>query len=179
MYKKIDSVFSAGITIFLMVVIATIGALWFYQKQESFGQEDHLHLQPSGSHSVLSQPEGYSSFNSFDSGIYNGFPYARLQPYVRPNVDRSVAAQRVGSYNTQLFSPTIAKKCAGGPYMYTSNPYLQVICQGISNDELAQVACGKAFHGRPVHFDYTSISDDAWDNNALCNTPLSSSLCVL
>ncbi|MGL5962305.1 MAG: hypothetical protein ACRCZ0_10190 [Cetobacterium sp.] len=71
--------------------------------------------------------------------------------------------------------------------MYTSNPYLQAICQGsgyptgsagIPNDELAQVACGKAFHGRPVHFDYTSLSDGAWDN-ALCNTPSSSSLCVL
>jgi hypothetical protein len=95
-------------------------------------------------------------------GINNGFPYARLG----------------GGYNTQLFSPCISKRCAGGPYMYTSNPYLQAVCQGVSNEELAQVACGKAFHGRPVHFDYTSLSDGAWDN-ALCNTPASSSLCVL
>lgn len=95
-------------------------------------------------------------------GVNNGFPYAQLG----------------GGYNTQLFSPCISKRCAGGPYMYTSNPYLQAVCQGVSNEELAQVACGKAFHGRPVHFDYTSLSDGAWDN-ALCNTPLKSSLCVL
>lgn len=99
---------------------------------------------------------------SYLGSIYSGFPYARLG----------------GGYNTQLFSPTISKRCAGGPYMYTSNPYLQAICQGMPNEELAQVACGKAFHGRPVHFDYTSLSDGAWDN-ALCNTPLSTSLCVL
>lgn len=104
----------------------------------------------------ISQTELYSG------SIYSGFPYARLG----------------GGYNTQLFSPSFSKRCAGGPYMYTSNPYLQAMCQGVSNEELAQVACGKAFHGRPVHFDYTSLSDAAWDN-ALCNTPLSSSLCVL
>jgi hypothetical protein len=136
-----------GITMFLMIIIVTLGGLWLYQRKESYVDSDH--------------------------GIYSGFPYARLG----------------GGYNTQLFSPTISKRCAGGPYMYTSNPYLQAVCQGsdfnsgrasrgIPNDELAQVACGKAFHGRPVHFDYTSLSDGAWDN-ALCNTPLSSSLCVL
>jgi hypothetical protein len=127
-----------GITMFLMIIIVTLGGLWFYQN--------------------FSTSESYLN----DRGIYSGFPYARLG----------------GGYNTQLFSPTISKRCAGGPYMYTSNPYLQAICQGIPNDELAQVACGKAFHGRPVHFDYTSLSDGAWDN-ALCNTPSSSSLCVL
>ena len=95
-------------------------------------------------------------------GINNGFPYAKLG----------------GGYNSQLFSPCVSKRCAGGPYMYTSNPYLQAVCQGVSNEELAQVACGKAFHGRPVHFDYSSLSDGAWDN-ALCNTPSTSSLCVL
>lgn len=130
-----------GITMFLMIIIATLGGLWFYQ--------------------TFSTSESYLGYNN-DRGIYSGFPYARLG----------------GGYNTQLFSPTISKRCAGGPYMYTSNPYLQAICQGIPNDELAQVACGKAFHGRPVHFDYTSLSDGAWDN-ALCNTPSSSSLCVL
>lgn len=104
----------------------------------------------------------YMTKESYLGGIYNGFPYAQLG----------------GGYNTQLFSPCVSKRCAGGPYMYTSNPYLQAICQGVSNEELAQVACGKAFHGRPVHFDYSSLSDGAWDN-ALCNTPSTSSLCVL
>ena len=54
----------------------------------------------------------------------SGFPYAQLG----------------GSYNTQLFSPCVSKRCAGGPYMYTSNPYLQSLCQGVSNEELSQVS---------------------------------------
>jgi hypothetical protein len=114
---------------------------------------------------------------------FEGFPYAQLG----------------GSYNTQLFSPCVSKRCAGGPYMYTSNPYLQSLCQGVSNEELAQVACGKGFHGRPVHFDYSGLSESvspvtalsknmnkcakklqygAW-GNALCDTPSTTSLCVL
>jgi len=91
-------------------------------------------------------------------------------------------AQLGGGYNTQLFSPCVAKRCAGGPYMYTSNPYLQAVCQGVTNSELASVSCGRAFQGRPVRFDYSSLSNGAWDN-ALCNTSAgcgcSTSQCVL
>jgi hypothetical protein len=83
-----------------------------------------------------------------------------------------------GGYNTQLFSPCISKRCAGGPYMFTSDPYMQALCQGVTNSDLAQKACGKAFHGKPVHFDFTSLSNGAWDN-ALCNTSSPSSLCTL
>lgn len=83
-----------------------------------------------------------------------------------------------GGYNTQLFSPCISRRCAGGPYMFTSDPYMQAVCQGVTNSDLAQKACGKAFHGQPVHFDYTSLSNGAWDN-ALCNTTTPSALCVL
>ncbi len=109
--------------------------------------------------------------------VQNGFPYAKLG----------------GGYNTQLFSPCVSKRCVGGPYMYSSNPYLQSACQGVSNSELAQVACGKGFSGRPVKFDYSSLAspggtlspsnlaslaNGAW-GNALCNSPDSTSLCVL
>jgi hypothetical protein len=113
-------------------------------------------------------------YQTLVEGYSNGFPYAQLG----------------GSYNTQLFSPCVSKRCAGGPYMYTSNPYLQSLCQGVSNEELAQVACGKGFHGKPVHFDYSGLSESAspqcaknlqygaW-GNSLCNTPSTTSLCVL
>lgn len=142
-----------GIWIFIIVVVTLAFGVWVYQSMEAFS---------------------------------NGFPYAQLG----------------GTYNTQLFSPCVSKRCAGGPYMYTSNPYLQSLCQGVTNEELAQVACGKGFHGRPVHFDYSSLSESipvsapiptmsrnlekcgknlqygAW-GNALCDTPSTSSLCVL
>ena len=82
-------------------------------------------------------------------------------------------------YNSPLFSPMVAKRCSGGPYMYTSNPYLKAVCEGVSNSELAQVSCGKAFHGRPVHFQYSQLSDGAW-SNALCNcSSKPTSLCTL
>jgi hypothetical protein len=84
-----------------------------------------------------------------------------------------------GGYNTQLFSPCVSKRCAGGPYMFTSDPYMQALCQGVTNADLAQKACGKAFTGgQPVRFDYSSLSNGAWDN-ALCNSSSPSSLCVL
>lgn len=83
-----------------------------------------------------------------------------------------------GGYNTQLFSPCKTKRCAGGPYMFTSDPYMQALCQGVTNADLAQNACGKAFHGRPVHFDFTSLSNAAWDN-ALCSASSPSSICTL
>lgn len=94
------------------------------------------------------------------------------------NSDFAYARLGDGYSTSQLFSPGVSKRCAGGPYMYTSNPYLQAACQGVSNEEMAQVACGKGFNGRPVHFDYSSLSDGAWDN-ALCNSKSPSSLCVL
>lgn len=79
---------------------------------------------------------------------------------------------------TPLFSPCLAKRCAGGPYMYTNNPYLQALCQGTTNAKLAQCACGKGFKGKPIKFDYSNLSNGAW-TNALCNTPDATSLCVL
>lgn len=79
-------------------------------------------------------------------------------------------------YTNPLFSPCIAKRCSGGPYMMTGNPHLQEICQNIPNYKLAQIACGKAFNGKPVHFDYTPLSDWKWENER-CNAPIASSLC--
>lgn len=103
------------------------------------------------------QSEGYSG--------YPGFP--------------SHYSQLGCGYNSPLFSPLVAKRCSGGPYMYSSNPYLKAICEGVSNSELAQVSCGKAFHGRPAHFDYSALSNGAW-SNALCNCNNSTSaLCTL
>jgi hypothetical protein len=83
-------------------------------------------------------------------------------------------------YMAPLFAPCLAKRCAGGPYMFSSNPKLAQACQNISNFDMAQVACGKGFIGRPVHFEYTPLSDDKW-TNAQCRDGSSAngSLCVL
>ncbi len=77
--------------------------------------------------------------------------------------------------------------------MYTSNPYLQALCEGVSNEELAQANCSTGLQGKPAQkFNYSAIgacgdvnqygADDnqygAW-SNALCDTPSTTSLCVL
>lgn len=81
-------------------------------------------------------------------------------------------------YGNPLFSPCLNKRCAGGPYMYTNNPYLQAACNSLSGKDLAQTACGKGFYGKPVHFEYSSLSNGAW-SNALCNTSSPGALCAL
>lgn len=129
---------------------------------------------------VILLSSGVWLYQTYAEGYANNFSYARLG----------------GSYNTQLFSPCMSKRCAGGPYMYTSNPYLQAMCQGVSNEDLARVSCGKGFRGKPVHLDYSGLSEStstasrsmdkclkgsqygAW-GNALCDTPSTTSLCVL
>lgn len=107
----------------------------------------------------------------------SGAPYARLGD----------------SYNSQLFSPCLAKRCAGGPYMYSSNPYLQSVCQGVTNEEIGKVACGTGFHGKPTRFDYSGLGEasksritqcadklqhGAW-GNALCDASSPTSICEL
>jgi hypothetical protein len=79
------------------------------------------------------------------------------------------------------FEVTPAKLCAGGPYMYSSNPQLKKLCSHITNQEIAQVACGPGFHGRPVHWERSTMSNDKWENN-MCKNPGSwnaNSPCVL
>lgn len=97
----------------------------------------------------------YNNQQSKESYIYqNDLPYSKL----------------ACSYSfPQLLSPCIAKKCANGPYMYSSNPQLKEVCDNVDNYELAQIACGKAFNGQPIQFDYSSLSNAQWENDVNCN----------
>lgn len=67
------------------------------------------------------------------------------------------------------FEISDAKKCAPGPYMRSSNPALQKLCENVTKEEIAQFACGKGFSGRPVHWEYTPMSDAKWNNPINCN----------
>ena len=122
---------------------------------------------------VVSFAAGIWLYQSLPEG-YTHFPYAQLGK----------------SYNPQLFSPCVSKRCAGGPYMYTSNPYLQALCQGASNEQLAQAGCIPGLQGAPAQkLAYSAAGESpcaenenlqygAW-SNALCDTPSATSLCVL
>lgn len=90
---------------------------------------------------------------------YNNFSYAQLGR----------------NYNSHLESPYFSSRCAGGPYMYTSNPDMQAKCSSVTDKE-----CGTGYHGKPVHFSYSPITsqNSSW-GNSLCDTPTPSSLLVL
>lgn len=79
-------------------------------------------------------------------------------------------------YGNPLFSPCINKRCAGGPYMYTNNPYLQAACNSISPYEMDKTTYGPGL--KPAEFDYSVLSNGAW-SNTLCNTQNQASLCAL
>lgn len=86
---------------------------------------------------------------------------------------RTLATQ----YDNPLFSPCVSKRCAGGPYMFSNNPYLRAACQSVDCIGCRQCT-KKGYYGKPVNFKYSSLSDGAW-GNTLCNTQTPSSLCVL
>jgi len=66
--------------------------------------------------------------------------------------------------NSSLFEVTPSKKCEGGPYTYSSNDEIQKICSDISQDEINKVSCQPGYNGRPIHFEFTPLSDDKWTN---------------
>ncbi len=67
------------------------------------------------------------------------------------------------------FEVTPAKLCSGGPYMYSSNPEKQQLCNSITPEEMSRYTCPNGFHGAPVHFEYDPLSDDNWENNMCKN----------
>jgi hypothetical protein len=89
---------------------------------------------------------------------------------------------KIGDSSTKdsfSFEVSPEKLCQGGPYMYTSNPERQRLCSQFSQQDLAQYNCGKGFVGAPVHWDYTSMSNDKWESDINCNDQTYDSPCVL
>lgn len=88
---------------------------------------------------------------------------------------RTLATQ----YSNPLFSPCVSKRCAGGPYMFSSDPYMQAMCGSMDNECLSCKECTRAgYNGKPVQFEYSQLSNGCW-GNSMCNTKPTSSLCVL
>lgn len=88
---------------------------------------------------------------------------------------RTLATQ----YDNPLFSPCVSKRCAGGPYMFSTDPYMKAMCGRMDQDCLSCKECTRAgYNGRPVRFEYSSLSNGCWDNS-MCNTKTPTSLCVL
>lgn len=70
------------------------------------------------------------------------------------------------------FEVTPVKRCEGGPYMTQSGPDHEMCKQLLATKkgdiQYNMYNCGSGFVGRPVHFEYTTMSDGMW-NNEMCN----------
>ena len=66
------------------------------------------------------------------------------------------------------FEVTPEKLCDGGDYMLSSAPKeVQEMCAKLDKNR-SSVSCKRGFVGRPVHFEYSAMSNDKWQNT-LCD----------
>jgi len=76
--------------------------------------------------------------------------------------------------NDKLFHVTPAKLCQGGPYMHQSGKTHEMCKQLMSTPqgqyEYKQYNCSSGYNGRPVHFEYTPLSNNLWQNER-CQGP--------
>ncbi len=63
---------------------------------------------------------------------------------------------------------TTPQKLCEDPYTYTSNDEKRKFCSQFTPEEIRKYHCSKGFNGRPVRFEYTSMSDSNW-NNTMCS----------
>jgi hypothetical protein len=105
---------------------------------------------------------------SFIFGIFLKFGY-EVDTYKMFDIDDPYA--QCGSPNRMLeITPT--KQCDLGPYTWGSPDSARYkFCSKQTPSELSEVMCtNPAFHGRPVHFEYSPESDECWKNGRRCDT---------
>jgi len=66
-----------------------------------------------------------------------------------------------------LFPDNIMRRCADGPYMASSNNYLNQICQYYPHARTH--FCSNGYRGKPIKFQYTPLSNKKWENN-ICSS---------
>jgi hypothetical protein len=76
--------------------------------------------------------------------------------------------KNLGNKDNFYFELTPEKHCEGGSYLYSSDPVKKKFCSQFSKSDIANYSCCNGFHGAPVHWERTSMSDDKW-NNKMCD----------
>lgn len=76
--------------------------------------------------------------------------------------------KNLGNKDNFYFELTPEKHCEGGSYLYSSDPVKKKFCSQFSQSDIANYSCCNGFHGAPVHWERTSMSDDKW-NNKMCD----------
>lgn len=69
------------------------------------------------------------------------------------------------------FQVTPEKLCDLGPYMYTSDPVKQKLCNSFSPSDLAKYECAPGFNGRPIWWARSDESNADWANT-MCDSGL-------
>ena len=62
------------------------------------------------------------------------------------------------------FELTPEKHCEGGAYMYSSDPVKKKFCSQFTPSQIKNFSCDRGFHGAPVHWSRTDMSDSKWEN---------------
>jgi len=62
------------------------------------------------------------------------------------------------------FELTPEKHCEGGAYMYSSNKAKKEFCSQFTPSQIKDYSCNVGFHGAPVHWERTDMSDSKWEN---------------
>ena len=92
----------------------------------------------------------------------------------KPLPAKPLPAKPIGGFH---FEVTPAKRCEGGPYMTQSGPdhemCKQLLATKEGNIQYNMYNCGSGFIGRPVHFEYTTMSDGMWENEMCHESNLS------
>ncbi len=66
------------------------------------------------------------------------------------------------------FKPSLASRCQGGAYMYSSNPVLSQACENAPYLYTFSTCKQPGFQGRPITFEYLNLSDSRWKNPLAC-----------
>ena len=61
-----------------------------------------------------------------------------------------------------IFQLTPEKHCSGGSYMWTDEK--RKFCSQFTPQDIGYFGCSAGFHGAPVHWRRTNISNDEWEN---------------
>ena len=63
------------------------------------------------------------------------------------------------------FQVTPGKLCSGGPYMRSSSPEKQELCNSLPPEEIQRYTCPNNELNQPIYLERSPISDDRWQNN--------------
>jgi hypothetical protein len=70
-------------------------------------------------------------------------------------------------HDGSLLSITPARRCCGGNYLLSKEEI--ETCDNMTSTECKSNCCGLGFVGKPVRFEYSTMSDANWSNQIKCD----------